>query len=93
VNADAITKALARTCIRLGIPHGSPHDFRRSGATLLTGEHIGIRRLIIGKILSHDAQEGSAVTEVYDRNEYLSEKRAGLDAWAKFLLEIALENL
>jgi len=89
VNADAITKALARTCIRLGIPHGSPHDFRRSGATLLTGEHIGIRRFIVGKILSHDAQEGSAVTEVYDRNEYLSEKRAGLDAWAKLLLEIA----
>jgi len=31
---------------------------------------------------------GAHVTSVYDRNEYLPEKRRALDAWAIRLLEI-----
>jgi integrase len=80
---DVMTRALTRLCQRQGIPHGTPHDFRRSGATTLTGERYGIRRFIVAKVLAHAADDGaSAITAVYDRNDYLADKRSALAAWA-----------
>jgi integrase len=83
LDAHAMTRAVNRLCVRLGLPLGSPHDFRRTGATVLTGERYAVRRFIVGKVLGHTSHEGPAVTAVYDRNEYLAEKRAALDAWGK----------
>jgi integrase len=85
VDEHAITRAVNRLCTRLQIPPGSPHDFRRTGATVLTGERYGVRRFIVGKVLAHTEHDGPAVTAVYDRNEYLAEKRSALDAWANHL--------
>ena len=67
-----------------------PHDFRRTGATNLTGERLGFPRFTVSKELNHASDTGNAatVTSVYDRNEYLPEKRRALDAWAIRLLEI-----
>ena len=84
----SLTQATRRICKALDIPHGSPHDFRRSGATLLTSERGGVRRFIVSKVLSHNAQEGAAITEVYDRNDYLPEKRVALEKWQALLFEI-----
>lgn len=85
---EVLTRALTRICEREGLPHGTPHDFRRSGATTLTSEAIGKRRFIVSKVLGHASYDGAAaVTEVYDRNDYLSEKREALDAWAKYLVD------
>lgn len=85
LDAHAMTRAVNRLCTRLKIPMGSPHDFRRTGATTLTGERYGVRRFIVGKVLGHTANDGPAVTAVYDRNEYLAEKRSALEAWARHL--------
>ncbi len=87
----ALTTAVRRLCEELKIPHGSPHDFRRTGATLLTSERGGVRRFIVSKVLGHSAQEGAAVTEVYDRNDYLAEKRHALERWEALLAEIVNE--
>lgn len=85
LNKDAPYVALRRTCKRLGIPEGGPHDWRRTGATLLTGEELGVRRFIVSLLLAHSASEGAAVTGFYDRNDYLPDKRRALDAWADYL--------
>jgi integrase len=82
ITPSALTRALTRTLSDLDLPHGSPHDFRRAGATTLTGESYGFRRFVVGLVLGHSVQDGAAVTSVYDRNEYLVEKRAALNAWA-----------
>ncbi|UTP41181.1 site-specific integrase [Phenylobacterium sp. LH3H17] len=79
----AITRAVNRMCARLSLPLGSPHDFRRTGATTLTSERYGFRRFVVGKVLGHTAHDGAAVTSVYDRNEYLADKRQALDAWGR----------
>lgn len=92
ISAGALTRAMTRLCQSLKIPHGTPHDFRRSGATLLTGERGGVRRFIVSKVLGHSAQEGAVVTEVYDRNDYLPEKRHALERWEALLLEIVGER-
>lgn len=70
------------------------HDLRRTGATNMTGERIGIPRFIVSKVLNHSSDTGdsAAVTAVYDRNAYLTEKRRALDAWAALLLEIVEER-
>lgn len=85
LDPHAMTRAINRTCTRLGLPLGSPHDFRRTGATTLTGERYGVRRFIISKVLGHTAQEGATVTSVYDRNDYLAEKRQALEAWSEHI--------
>jgi integrase len=89
VHGDALTKAIKRTCANLKLPHGSPHDFRRAGATILTSEHLGVRRFVVSKVLGHEGLEGAAVTAVYDRNSYLPEKRAALEAWGAHVLALA----
>jgi len=90
-----VTRAIKRLCKRLAIPHGSPPDFCRSGATTLTDEKYGFSRFIVSKILGHkikDSRDGAAVTEIYDLNEYLPQKQAALDAWAKHIKELKLQS-
>ena len=85
LDPHAMTRAVNRMCVRLKLPLGSPHDFRRTGATTLTNEKYHVRRFIISKVLGHSAHEGAAVTAVYDRNEYLAEKREALEAWGRHI--------
>lgn len=89
ITPNALTRALTRTLADLNLPHGSPHDFRRAGATTLTGERYGFRRFVVGKVLGHTVDDGAAVTGVYDRNDYLPDKRAALAAWSKHVVALA----
>jgi integrase len=61
----------------------APHDLRRTAATRMT--ELGFTRFIVDRILNH-VEPG--VGRVYDRYEYLREKRAALEAWAHRLEEI-----
>ncbi|MBU8922228.1 MAG: tyrosine-type recombinase/integrase [Bacteroidales bacterium] len=61
----------------------SPHDLRRTAATGLAS--LGISRLVVSKILNH---KDRAVTGIYDRFAYETEKRQALEAWAQKIVEI-----
>ncbi len=67
------------------IAHWTPHDLRRSAASMMTGTPLNVPRLVVGKILNH-AEPG--VTAVYDRHSYDREKREALDKWARRLMVI-----
>lgn len=54
----------------------TPHDLRRTGATRLAD--LGVAPYVIEKILNH-AMEG--VLAVYNKAEYLEERRAALEMW------------
>lgn len=86
LEAKRLTRAMARSCKALGVAHASPHDLRRTGRTLLTSERVGVGYEVAERVIAHLV--GSAVSRVYDRNEYLREKRAALDAWAAELSRI-----
>jgi integrase len=58
----------------------APHDLRRSAASRMA--ELGFTRFAVGRILNHTE---AGVGRVYDRYEYLKEKRAALDAWARQL--------
>ena len=56
------------------------HDLRRTVGTGLG--RLGVSRFIIARVLNHADR---SVTGIYDRHEYLAEKRNALDAWANYL--------
>jgi integrase len=66
------------------INHFTPHDLRRTAASMMTAS--GIQRLTVAKVLNHVE---SGVTAVYDRHSYDKQKREALSSWG-LLLEIIL---
>lgn len=82
---DAMTLALTRICRRQNVPHGSPHDFRRSGATTLAAVYQ-TPGFIVSLLLGHAASDGAAaVTSVYNRFDYAPQQRAALEAWGEHI--------
>jgi len=63
-----------------------PHDLRRTGTTYFG--KLKVPQNIKKKILNHANRRKSDVTDVYDRFEYLDEKRDALDKWEALLLEM-----
>jgi integrase len=88
ITRHALTRAMTRLCAKLEINDAGPHDLRRTGATNITGERIGMPRFVVSAVLNHVSETGG-VTRIYDRNEYLPEKRRALEAWAKLLVQVA----
>lgn len=68
--------AIDRAREQEGIAHFTPHDLRRTAASLMTG--LGIPRLTVKKILNHADND---VTAIYDRHGYDAEKRSALVTW------------
>lgn len=73
------------------IPRVTPHDLRRTAATYLASERIGVAPHVVSAVLGHSL-EGPAVTSVYNRHRYDREKRAALEAWARLLAEIVADR-
>ncbi len=90
----ALTRASKRLTTALKVEDVRPHDFRRTGTTNITGERIGIPRFIVSRVLNQMSDTGgaAAVTGVYDRNEYLSEKRRALEAWSRLFHDIITDK-
>jgi integrase len=78
-----LDKAVAVVCQAEELPPLEPwtiHDLRRTVGTGLG--RLGVSRFIIARVLNHADR---TVTGIYDRHEYLEEKRHALDAWARNL--------
>jgi len=60
------------------------HDIRRGGVTWLAG--AGFAPHIADKLLNHTTGSISAIAAIYQRGQFLAERRAALDAWAAHVL-------
>ena len=90
----SVSQAFLPLAKAAGVVGGTVHDFRRTGATMLTSERLGVSPFIRSKILSHggDTGGGAVVSSVhYDVNLYTAEKRRALEAWEALLLDIVNE--
>lgn len=67
-----------------GIEDVTPHDLRRTVTTYFG--KVKVPQLIKKKILNHAKKKPGDVTEIYDRYEYLEEKRDALVKWEQLLL-------
>lgn len=86
----SLTRAMQRICAFLQLPRATVHDLRRTAATYLASERIGVAPHVVGAVLGHAAY-GATVTAIYNRHNYDREKRAALAAWADLLAEIVSE--
>ncbi len=82
-----MARALHRHHGKLAKAPFSPHDLRRTAATHMAS--IGVPRLVLSKVLNHT---DTAVTSIYDRYAYTSEKRGALEKWAEHLSTLGLDE-
>jgi integrase len=69
------------------LPGWTMHDFRRAGVTALAG--MGFAPHVCDRLLNHITGSIQGVAAVYQRNEFLSERKAALEAWAVHVLAAA----
>jgi integrase len=83
ITVRALSQGLRDNEARFGIPHFTPHDLRRTAASLMTA--AGIPRLHVEKVLNHTIDD---VAEIYDRHDYAREKRVALSRLGESLAKI-----
>lgn len=95
IDEGAITHVQHRLTKALGLPQTSPHDLRRTAATAMASERIGLPPFIIGRALGHQSDTGGAPAVTmrhYAQHSYTPEKRRALEAWEALLLEVVGER-
>lgn len=83
----SLTRAMQEVVRQAKMVRATPHDLRRTMATFMASERIGVPPHVVTAVLGH-AAEGAAVTRIYNRHAYDKEKRSALDAWSDLLREI-----
>jgi integrase len=66
------------------LPNWRFHDFRRSGVTALAG--MGFPPHVCDRLLNHITGAIQGVAAVYQRAEFMAERKAALDAWAALVI-------
>jgi integrase len=69
------------------IPHWTLHDLRRSAVTKMA-EDLKIAPHIVDKILNHASGTIRGVAAIYNRAQYLEERRAALEAWSNWIVAL-----
>lgn len=80
----SVNRAMARVTALAKVENATVHDLRRTGATIMASEEVGALGEIVGRILNHSAVT-YGVTGIYNRYNYIKEKRAALDALSNLL--------
>jgi integrase len=65
------------------IPHWILHDLRRTAATGMA--RLNIPPHVVDKVLNHVSGTIRGVAAVYNRFEYLEERRTALEAWGQYV--------
>lgn len=82
-----LQKVAGEVRVQSEIPDFRLHDLRRTVATYMA--ELGVDRTTLGKVLNHKGLAGDhQVTAVYDRHDYIDEKKEALLNWNNKLTEI-----
>ena len=80
LSPKALSRAINRIKERIGIPHWTAHDLRRSFCTQL-GETLHIDPVVIEKCLGHKMPK---IMATYNRNEMLVQRKEALNKWSSY---------
>ena len=69
------------------LPPWRLHDFRRTAVTWMAGH--GVAPHVADRLLNHVAGTISGVAAVYQRQQFLAERRAALEAWAAHVVRLS----
>jgi integrase len=81
------SKAKAALDDKLGIEPWVLHDFRRTISTTMH-EHLKVLPHVVEAVLNHVSGAKAGVAGVYNKAEYLDDKRAALDAYAAHIVRV-----
>jgi len=81
--ASAVSQAVNDNYVKLKIPKFVPHDLRRTLRSRLSA--LGVDHIVCRKVLNHSLEGMDAI---YDRHDYVEEKRDALQRWADALRRI-----
>jgi integrase len=92
--ADNLSQAVPCALKASGFESASPHDLRRTAATVMASERLSVPPHVISLVLGHAGVEGGAATTFkhYAKHTYLPEKRKALCDWETLLLKIVGEG-
>lgn len=77
----ALPRAINRIQTRVGLPHWTAHDLRRTFATQL-GQTLHVDPVVIEKCLSHKMPK---IMATYNKNEMLPQRKEALSRWGQFI--------
>jgi integrase len=81
LQVDNIAHTIERAQSRVGIPHWTCHDLRRTALTQMAA--LGIPPIVLGHVANHRTTTKAGVTlAVYSHYDYAKEKREALELWA-----------
>ena len=66
--------------------HWTVHDLRRTAATHMAGANVPPH--VLSAILGHSPGRTMGISAVYIRHQYLDERRAALEAWGAYVLDL-----
>jgi integrase len=69
------------------VPGWTFHDFRRAGVTALAG--MGFPPHVCDKLLNHVSGSIRGVAAVYQRAEFMAERKTAMEAWAGYVVAAA----
>lgn len=78
------SKAKAKLDEESGVTNWTFHDLRRTFATFTT-DKLQISPVVIDKVLNHASGAVKGIAAVYQRGEYLDQRKTAMDAWSDFL--------
>lgn len=89
LSPKALSRAINRIQERVGIPHWTAHDLRRSFCTQL-GETLHVDPVVIEKCLGHKMPK---IMATYNRNEMLPQRKEALTRWSEYLESLLQDNV
>jgi integrase len=89
LSPKALSRAINRIQERVGVPHWTAHDLRRSFCTQL-GETLDIDPVVIEKCLGHKMPK---IMATYNRNEMLHQRKEALCKWSQYLNALLESNV
>ena len=92
--ASGFSRAKRNLDAAMGVDDWVVHDLRRTATSGMA--RLGIAPHVADKILNHTAGTITGVARVYNRFEYLDERKAALESWSRFvagLVGIGDENI
>ncbi|MER8720793.1 tyrosine-type recombinase/integrase [Mesorhizobium sp. M0999] len=81
-----VDKLMAKSAGETKIADWTLHDIRRTVAAGM--QRLGVRMEVTEKVLNHKSGSFRGIAAIYQVDDYADEKRAALDVWGRFVIEL-----
>ena len=89
IGLKALSRSINRIQERVGIPHWTAHDLRRSFCKHL-GEKLHVDPVVMEKCLGHKMPK---IMATYNKNEMLPQRKEALIRWSQYLENLLHDNV